>query len=189
MAIPECSNVVVTYNVVSQQDLASGWVYPVPEKVIEQNAQDYNGMVEQFAFNPAAYAIPRIIEPAATLLSSGSLRTQHYAEIIVNPIEFCPVKQQITIIDQIVVTLAFTDPQGDIRQDLGMFQKSAALAFINYEDDGRSALMYDKAFEKAGFTRGTVGWINIQSPNQARNITADYVIVCTPAFFNSDTAR
>jgi len=189
VAIPECDNVVVSYNVVSQQDLASGWVYPVPEKVIEQNAQGYNVMVEQFAFNPTAYKQPRTHEPTATLSSSGSLRSQKYAEIIVKPVEFCPVSRQITVIDQIVVTLTFTKPQGDIRQDLGMFQKVASAAFLNYEDDGRSALMYDKAFEKEGFTRGTVEWKKILTPNDARTYEADYVMVCDSGFFNSPLAR
>jgi len=189
IAIPVCDDVLVNYNVVSQQNVASDWVYPVPEIVTQQNPQGYHITVEQFAFNPTAYAQPCSAEPTATISSLGSLRSQHYAEIIINPVEFCPVSKQITITDKVIVTLTFTNSQGVLRQELGMFNKAAALAFINYEDDGTSALLYDRAFEKEGFTRGTVEWKTITTPNDAKNIEADYVMICAPAFFNFPQAR
>jgi len=77
---------------------------------------------------------------------------------------------------------------------VGIFNKVAAGAFINYEDDGMSALINDKAFEKENFTPGNVQWITLTNADQADTIVADYLIITDSAFFkpndpNSQLAR
>ena len=180
VAIPYCDDTEVAYQILSTQTMPSCWVYPVPEMVL-----DSNGMLnEQFAFEPRAYARPRIIEPSATITSFGALRSQKYAEITVYPIEFCPVTRQLSVIDQIEITLTFTNPQGDLRQNVGIFNKVATRAFINYEDNGVSALVNDKAFEKPGFTRENVQWFTLSDTAQAATIPGDYLIITVPEFFD-----
>ncbi|MDR2928437.1 MAG: C25 family cysteine peptidase [Cytophagaceae bacterium] len=194
IAIPECAGANVSYQVTSRQTMPSCWVYPVPEIVAEQNSEGMSIPVEQFAFNSAAYAQLRSVnlEPAAVVASDGSLRAQRFVEVRVQPVEFCPVNRTLSVIDKITVTLNFTNPQGALRQNTGIFNKVAAKAFINYNDDGTSAMVNDKAFEQAGFTPGNVQWITLTDTAQAKNIVADYLIICADQFFtphNSDVQR
>jgi len=184
VAIPDCDEVEVAYQIHSKQTMPSCWVYPVPEMVLDGNGN----LVEQFAFNPSAYAQPCLSEPEAIISSSGSLRSQRYVEVTFSPIEFCPVSRQLSVIDQIEITLTFAQPYGDLRQNVGIFNKVAASAFINYEDNGISAVINDKAFEKPGFTRGNVQWITLSDTSQAKNIVADYLIICANQFFNPHNA-
>jgi len=190
VAIPNCDGVEVEYQIDSKQNMNSCWVYPVPEIILNGDSM----LVEQFAFNPTAYTLPRSNDPTATISSSGSLRSQKYVEVIINPVEFCPVTRQLSIIDKIVVTLLTNNPQGEIRQNVGIFNKVAATAFINYEDNGISALVNDKAFEKKEFIPGNVQWINLTDTAMASQIACDYLIITDSTFFkplnsNSQLAR
>jgi hypothetical protein len=184
VAVPICAGMAVASRVDSRQALDSCWVYPVPEFVLEQNSEGYEILTEQFTFNANAYGQPRSLEPVAVIFSNGSLRAQHYVEIMVQAVEFCPVTRQLSVIDKVEITLSFTNPQNDIRQNVGIFNKVATTAFINYEDDGKSALVNDKAFEKENFTQGNVQWITLTDTAQAKNIVADYLIITVPEFFN-----
>jgi len=184
IAIPDCDAVDVGYQIHSKQTMPSCWVYPVPEMVPDKNGI----LTEQFAFEPATYAQTLSPEPAATITSSGALRAQKYVEVTFSPIVFCPVTRQLSVFDQIEITLAITHPYGDLRQNVGIFNKVAANAFINYEDNGISALVNDKAFEKPGFTRGNVQWISITDTAEAAQIVADYLIITVPEFFSPQNA-
>jgi hypothetical protein len=183
IAIPHCDNVEVETTIKSQQNMTFRWVYPVPETVKEQNEQGNPVLVEYFNFNANAYTQPRSPEPVSVVSSHGALRKQHYVEITIAPIVFCPVTQQLSVIDKVEVILDFKNPLGKLQQDVGIFNKPATSAFINYTDDGVSASLYDKAFEKERFTPGSVTWRTITHHNQAKYIEADYVIICAPAFF------
>jgi len=97
--------------------------------------------------------------------------------------EFCPVARQLTIIDKVGITFTFKNPIGDLIHDLNIFSKIASNTFINYPDKGMSALHFDKAFEKPGFTRCNVQWITITDPAKADTIACDYLIVTIPEFF------
>lgn len=195
VAIPECSGIEATYEVVSRQMMASCWAYPVPEIVFAENPEGFPVATEQFAFDSLAYAQPLSgDEPAAVIIATGALRAQRYAEIAVQPFEFCPVTRRLSVIEQIEVTISFSASQGDIRQNVGIFNKIAAGAFINYEDDGMSALVNDKAFLEADSFPGNVQWITLTDTAQAKNIVADYLIICADDFFepnnlNSEVLR
>jgi len=190
VAIPECAGVEIESRIYSTQAMPSCWVYPVPEIVLDQNGT----LVEQFAFNARTYAQPYVAEPVAVTISEGALRAQRYVEVTVQPIEFCPVTRQLSVINRVEVTLIFDKSTSDIRQNVGIFNKVATKAFINYEDNGMSAMVNDKAFEREEFTPGNVQWINLTDTAQACQIEADYLIITVPEFFtpnnpNSQLAR
>jgi hypothetical protein len=182
IAIPDCDGVAVTCSIVSQQSMPSCWVYPVPEFHLEDHEEHWD-YVEQFVFDSAAYAQSHLTESTAEVTSNGTLRAQRYVEITVSPVEFCPVTRQLSVIDKVEITLTFTNPQGELRKNTGIFNKLATNTFINYPDDGTSALINDKAYKKPGFSLGNVKWITITNPNQADTISADYVIITASEFF------
>jgi len=185
VAIPVCSETVLDYRVHSRQILNPCLAYPVPSIISEINSEGFSVCVEDFTFDSVAYAQPRSDEPVAVITSNGALRAQRYVEVMVQPIEYCPVTQQLSVIDKVQVTLDFTNPQGEIRQNVGIFNAAATTAFINYEDNGISALLNDKAFERENFTPGNVEWITLTDTAQACQIIADYLIICADTFFTS----
>ena len=182
VAIPYCDNVEVDYRINSNQTMPSCWVYPVPEMVPDGNGYP----AEQFTFNPAVYVQPRAPEPTSSIFSSGSFRTQRYVEVMVCPVEFCPVNRTLSVIDKIEITLNFNAPRGDIRQNMGIFNKIAAATFINYEDNGISASINDKAYKRKRFTPGNVNWITLTDTAQACQIPGDYLIITVPEFFDEN---
>jgi hypothetical protein len=82
--------------------------------------------------------------------------------------------------------LIFDNPISGIRQNVGIFYKFVSNTFLNYEYDGMSALINDRAFEKTGIPPGNVRWINLTDTAQAKNIVADYLIITVPEFFEPD---
>ena len=189
VAMPECSGTVVSYNVISTIPMLPCWVYPVPQFEVSMN-----GVLEElFTFNSNAYAQPYSPQQVAITTNTGSLREQRYIEVLVQPIEFCPLLRKLSIIDKVSITLSFTNSKGELRQNTGIFNKVAATAFINYDDDGVSAVSNDKAFErKPSPPPGAIKWITLTDTAQAKNIVADYLIICANQFFtphNTDIQR
>jgi len=181
VAIPECSDVTVTYQIVSKQNLSSGWVYPVPEIVFVPHPDGYNEQVEEFSFNAGAYTQPKGTESPASISSTGYFRDQQYAEIIINPVEFCPINKTISVIDQIEITLTFTNPVGELIQELGIFADVAESAFINYER-GISPPPIEPELGPYG---PYVHYVNLTDTAQACKIVCDYLIITDPKFYNN----
>ena len=189
IATPKCSDISIVSNIISQQSLSSCLIYPVPQFFFEQNQEGFDVPVEQFSFDTTAYAQLRYDdEPVAIISSSGTFRVQQYVEVTICPVVYCPVTQQLSIIDEVEITLTFANSQGALRQNVGIFNKVATNAFINYEDDGISTLINDKAFTKANFTPGTVQWVTLTDTAQACQIVADYLIITDSTFFKPNNS-
>jgi tetratricopeptide (TPR) repeat protein len=183
VAIPECDGAVITCQVVSRQTMPACWVYPVPEIVWEQNPDGYDTHLEQFTFNASAYTQPRSTEPVSTISSSGAFRDQQYVEVTLNPIEFCPVTQQLAVITQIVVTLTFTYPHGDLLQDMGIFNDVASSAFINFDMGGEKGIQLPPPDPHA-YPIPSIRFINLTDTAQACKIVCDYLIITVPEFYS-----
>ena len=149
----------------------------MPEIVLEQNSGGYTVPVEQFCFNPNAYIQPYSFKPAAVISSTGALRDQHYVEVMVNPVEFCPGTQHLSIINKIIVTLNFITPKGELQQELGLFSDIAAEVFINFDKNAKRYI-----FPKNP-PQGIVKFINLTDTSQACKILADYLILTDSSFF------
>ena len=174
VAIPDCDGVELDYAVTSQQTMPSCWVFPVSEFVNNGDGK----LIEQFAFDSAAYTQPCTPKPASFISSSGSFRDQQYVEVTFSPAEFCPLTRQLSMIDKISVTLTFTNPEGDLQQELGIFADVAASAFINYD---RSATPPPLQQDPAPFVK----LINLTDTAQACKIVCDYLIITDPDYYNS----
>ena len=188
IAIPACSRVEISYSVKSQRAMNPCLIFPVPNAVPETNSEGVVKYTQVFAFDSTAYAQSRLINPVVWESSTGALRAQHYVEVTLQPFEYFPISQELSIMDKVEITLIFDNPTSDIRQNVGIFNRVATNTFINYEDDGMSASFNDKAFEKEGFTPGKVKWITLTDTAQACQIEADYLILCQKWFFNPQNA-
>jgi transcription elongation factor Elf1 len=93
-AAPKCNGKKVVSSVISKQDMKSCLVYPVPEIVYEENSEGIVTAIEQFTFNAGAYSQIRSNEPVSIIYSEGAIRAQNYIEIVVQPVEYCPVNER-----------------------------------------------------------------------------------------------
>ncbi|MCL2246493.1 MAG: C25 family cysteine peptidase, partial [Lentimicrobiaceae bacterium] len=180
IAIPVCDKIHYSVQVIESQILAGYRVYPVPKL-----QPDTTGMLQEvFTIKPSVYLQNAPIPAESYLLGeTGALRHQHYVELEIHPIQFNPVTEQLQVATAMEIILTFDKPVTDVNVPTGIFNKVAATSFMNYKDNGWSAIMNDKAFEKDGFKPGNVEWINLIDTAQACQITADYLIITVPEFF------
>lgn len=178
VAVPECSNVTLTYNVLSQNNLKGYTVYPVPTYVPVENPNGAVYVDEQFTLNPEAYSINQFYGATPSEVSSeGHFRAQRYIEVRVNPLAYNPVTKQLKVNERIAITLQFDNPVSDINQNTGIFNAVAANTFINYQANGMNALINDRAS-----TSGSVQYITLTDTLQAGQIVADYLIIADDMF-------
>ena len=183
IAVPVCEK--INYSVqISESQILSGYhVYPVPE----MQPNNLGILEEVFTINSLAYQ-QNNLTPAENYVikETGSLRSQQYITLEIHPIRFNPVSGQLQIATEMEVTLSFANPSTDVNVNVGIFNNVATNTFINYEDNGIKASVNDKAFEKEGFIPGNVEWITLTDTAQAKNIVADYLIICAEPFFEPD---
>ena len=180
IAVPVCSNISYSVTVLASQTLQGYRVYPVPEL-----QPDNAGMLQEvFVLNPSAYLQNGFMPSEGYhLAETGALREQHFVTLEINPIRFNPATGQLEVITEMEITLTFNNPVTAVNANTGIFNKITASTFINYEGNGISAMINDKAFEKPNFTRGNVEWKTLTDTAQACQIEADYLIITVPEFF------
>ncbi|MDR0207191.1 MAG: C25 family cysteine peptidase [Bacteroidales bacterium] len=183
IAIPKCSGVNYSVQITASQTLQGYRVYPVPEHETDSSGR----LSEVFAINELAYQTNAFtpVESYA-VLESGALRNQHFVQLELHPLKFNPVTGQLQVATQMSITLSFVNPTTSVNVNTGIFNNVATNTFLNYQDQGIKASINDRAFEKAGFTHGSVDWIRINNPSDVENIVADYLIICADAFFPED---
>jgi hypothetical protein len=81
------------------------------------------------------------------------------------------------------VTLTFVNATTPVNANIGIFNNVATHTMVNYVDTGVKATINDKSFEKAGYVRGDVKWKRVWDEWDLKNITADYLIICSETFY------
>jgi len=186
IAVPVCSQVNCLVQITASQTLTGYRVYPTPELQPDNAGK----LQEVFALNPSAYLQNSFIPSESYTLSEiGTMRNQHFVAIEIYPILFNPVTGTLQIATEMEITLTFDNPTTDVNVNTGIFNNVATHTFLNYQDQGITASINDKAFLKAGFTPGNVQWFTITDPAQANTITADYLIICAEPFFTSQCSE
>lgn len=190
VAIPECTGVSLNVSILGQLTLSNYNVYPVPAF---QEAQDVNGgkfVEEVFSKDATVYANNGYLPGVnAEIVSTGYLRDQKYAEVLIYPVQFNPVTGQITVYTKYDITLSFTNPSTAVNVNTGIFNNVAANTMLNYISSGITASVNDNIQGN-----GNVQWITLTNPSQADDIVADYLIICAEEFFepnnpNSEVLR
>ena len=163
VAVPECSSISLTYNVVSQKNFTNYTVYPVPAHVPVEDPDGAVSLEEQFALNPESYSVNQFYAATPSEVSSdGYFRAQKYIEVMVNPISYNPVTKQIKANERVVVNLQFINPTSVVNQNTGIFNAVATNTFINYQSSGMTAAVNDRATNQ-----GSVQYIILTNTEQA----------------------
>ncbi|WP_373761347.1 C25 family cysteine peptidase, partial [Jeotgalibaca porci] len=181
VAIPECSDVSLSFQVLQEQVLNNYNVYPAPDHQVITNPDSTCYVVEVFSKNALCY-VDNLISPAnnVVLTETGYFRSQKYAEIQVSPIRYNPATQKLYVAAEIEVTLTLTNATGATSANLGIFNNVAAHTMLNYESTGMTSEENDMRFGS-----GSVNYIELQTAAQANSIQADYLIICANQFIEN----
>ena len=186
IAVPVCSQVNCSVQITATQTLTGYKVYPTPEL-----QPDSAGKLQEVFTLTAPVYLQNAYTPNESyfITEAGAMRNQHFVTIEIYPIQFNPVTETLQVATEMEITLTFDNPASDVNANTGIFNNVATHTFLNYQDQGIKASINDKAFEKANFTPGNVQWITLTDTAQAKDIVADYLIICAGAFFNSQCSE
>ena len=147
-----------------------------------QNPDGTVYMEEVFTINQTAYST-NAFTPQLTveIVEVGSIRSQRMAEVWIYPVQFNPVTGQLQVYTDIEITLSFINPTSGVSVNTGIFSNICQNVMLNYTEGGIGASVNDRSQ-----TPGTVSWVTVN--NTSGQITADYLIIAAPAFFNSQNA-
>jgi hypothetical protein len=104
-------------------------------------------------------------------------------QLELHPLQFNPVTGQLQVATEMSISLSFVNPTTTVNVNIGIFNNVATNTFLNYQNQGIKASINDKAFEKTGFTQGSVDWARLEYATDVENIVADYLIICADQFF------
>lgn len=179
IAIPECTGNTLDVVITGQTSFNYYYIYPIPDKQEVQNGDGSAYIEEVFAKNAATYSqneyLPGI---TAEIGSTGYLRGQKYAEVLIYPVQFNPETNQLIVYTNYNLTLSFLNPSGSVNSNTGIFNNVASNTMLNYVSSGMTAAVNDNVEES-----GTVEWVTLTDPSQADDIVADYLIICADHFF------
>ncbi len=174
-AIPECDSVIININVIDSLILNSYNVYPQP-MVIEDTVN--GGLTEVFTKNDSIYGLNvSMPEYNYEIIEDGYMRNQRILKLATYPIKYNPVTQQIIAYTNFELTMTFINSSGDANVDNGLFNNVTRSTSMNYylEDNIPPTPQIEE-----------VQWISLHNdPNEAYNITADYLIITTHEFFSA----
>ena len=182
VAIPECSNVSLSFQVLQEQVLNNYNVYPAPDHQVITNPDSTCYVAEVFSKNALCY-VDNLVSPSnnVELTETGYFRSQKYAEIQVSPIRYNPATQKLYVAKEIEVTLTLTNATGATSANLGIFNNVAAHTMLNYESTGMTAEENDMRFGS-----GKVKYFTLTDYRQVDTIVADYLMICASHLFDED---
>ena len=180
VAIPECSNVSLSFQVLQEQVLNNYNVYPAPDYQVVTNPDSTCYVEEVFSKNVLCY-VDNLISPSnnAELTETGYFRSQKYVEIQVSPIRYNPSTQKLYVATEIEVILTLTNATGATSSNLGIFNNVAAHTMLNYESTGMTAEENDMRFGS-----GKVKYFTLTDYRQVDTIVADYLMICASHLFD-----
>ncbi len=178
IAIPECSSLSATVLNQTETTLSNYNVYPAPEVVEEE----INGQIlrtEHFTINSQTYNTNSFLpQNIISIVTTGYLRGQKYAQITFYPIQFNPVTKSLKAITSCDLKIQFTNPITDINIPTGLFNNVAAHSFLNYPGDGKSASSTSPS------ENSSVTWINLTNVSQLNTLAIDYLIITASDFWD-----
>ena len=140
VAIPECDGVNLNIELLDSTQFTGYNIYPAPELVPDTTAGGAVALIEEFAYERSAYEtdamFPGIVGEA---IDKGAIRAQHVVRVVLYPLQFNPVKKTIKAYSDIEVSLSFYNSNGNIQQDVGIFNEVVGNTLINYESNGMNA--------------------------------------------------
>ncbi|MCD4698498.1 MAG: T9SS type A sorting domain-containing protein [Bacteroidales bacterium] len=186
VAIPECDGVNLNITLLDSTQFTGYNIYPAPELVPDTIAGGGVALVEEFAYNRAAYESDALFPgTVAEAIDKGAIRAQHVVRVVLYPVQFNPVKDIIKAYSDFQITLSFNNPIGSINKDVGIFNEVVGNTLINYQSNGLNASVSCGAgLDNAGSWKWATSF-----PNDAIMDTCDYLLITDEYFFNEQAAK
>nr|NQU93425.1 hypothetical protein [Bacteroidota bacterium] len=187
IAIPDCDSVNLGFVLNDSIILSNRYIYSAPE-MIEDTAQGggYVYLAEQFTYNTSCYTTDTLYPGYVTeLTGKGAFRTQNCIRVLLYPVQYNPVEDQLKIYPDIDVKLTFYNSSGTINENLGIFNEIAGNAMINYQSDGMNASINTAIYND---TIGSWQWIDT-FPNGHLGVPCDYLLITHKDFYDDTIAR
>jgi len=181
IAIPECDDVNITYQIIQESVFDNYNIYPAPDYQVTTNPDSTCVVTELFSKDVVEYKRNTLF-PYNNVLNSeiGYFRSQKYIEVEVSPFRYNPVTQKLYVATELEITLNLTNTTGSTSSNLGIFNNVAANTMLNYTSTNMTAEENDMRLGG-----GSVSYIELQTPLQAGNIRADYLIICADQFIEN----
>ncbi|OYT13924.1 MAG: hypothetical protein B6I19_02615 [Bacteroidetes bacterium 4572_114] len=183
VAIPDCDSVALSCSPTDSL-LINNWnIYPAPEMVEDTTAQGFVYLAEKFTYDTTCYTTDALFPSSNTeLVDKGAFRAQHCIRVVIYPVQFNPVGNQLKVFSDLKIKLNFTNASGSVNENVGIFNEIAGNTMINYLSNGKNASI---SCGEGLQNKGT--WFYVDSlPNQKIDTACDYLIV-TPEKFYTDS--
>ena len=186
VAIPDCDSVNLQIELLDSTQYTVYNIYPAPELVPDTIEGGAVALVEQFAYNRTAYKTDAMFPGnIGEAIDKGAIRAQHVVRVVLYPVQFNPVKDIIKASSNFQIILTFSNPNGSINKDVGIFNEVVGNTLINYNSNGLNASVSCGAgLDNAGYWK----WAS-NFPNDAIMDTCDYLLITDEYFFNEQAAK
>ena len=155
----------------TRQETVVSTVIPVPTARIESNLRQAipNFIRYAYTLDSAAYSANRFY-PAdvATISTPGNWRSQRYASVSINPLQYNPVTRQVIFHKRVRVEITFTYPRGMNASTLGSLINEGAFEPLMQQ----TILNYDTAKNWRAKVPASV--TSPKGPQQLTNYTGNY---------------
>ncbi|MBI9039419.1 MAG: hypothetical protein JEY97_14900 [Bacteroidales bacterium] len=140
VAIPECDSIGISIILSDSIKLNDFNIYPAPEYVIDTTDEGYEYYKEEFTYDTAAYLNNEfIIDTLEQLTDKGAIRAQNVIRVLINPIQFNPVTEEVKVFSEMNIKLDFINPTDSINKNVGIFNEVVGNTIINYQSNGLNA--------------------------------------------------
>ncbi|MBI9037295.1 MAG: T9SS type A sorting domain-containing protein [Bacteroidales bacterium] len=186
VAIPECDSIGISINILDSIKLNDFNIYPAPEYVIDTTDEGYDYYKEEFTYDTATYLNNEfIIDTLAQLTDKGAIRAQNVIRVLINPIQFNPVTEELKAFSEMNIKLDFINPTDSINKNVGIFNEVVGNTLINYESNGLNASVSCGAgLENSGSWK----WVT-SFPNGYLEDSCDYLIITHQDFYTDTIAK
>jgi len=174
VAIPDCDSVALSFFPKDSLVMNNWNIYPAPEMVVDTTAQGYEYLAEKFTYDTTCYTTDALFPSSTTeLVDKGAFRSQHCIRVVIYPVKFNPMGNQLKVFSDLKIKLTFDNARGSVNEDVGIFNEIAGNTMINYESNGKNT-SYNCAVENG--SGGNRYYID-SLPNQKIDSTCDYIII------------
>ena len=185
VAIPECDSIGISISMLDSIKFNDFNIYPAPEYVLDTTPEGYEYYREVFTYDDTAYSTDEYFnDTIGELTDQGAIRAQKVIRVLLYPVKFNPVTEEIKAFSEMNVTLTFNNPTDSINKNVGIFNEVVGNSLINYESNGLNASVSCGAgLENAG----SVNWVS-SFPNDYIEIDCDYLIITHDSLIKNQVA-
>ena len=140
VAIPECDSIGINISGLDSLKLNDYKIYPAPEYVLDTTVEGYEYYREEFTYDTTAYLDNGFfVDTLVQCTDRGAIRAQKVIRVLIYPVRFNPVTEELKAFSEMNITLDFINPTDSINKNVGIFNEVVGNSLINYESNGLNA--------------------------------------------------